>query len=72
MAIIVSILLALLSGVTVMFNNKYFWGKESNDNIATINSTLTSVDAVYSVNIIVILAIGFLAMLIFVFTLRGF
>jgi len=43
MAIAISVGMSLLIGVTFMFQTQYFWGKEDNSNINTINSTITNI-----------------------------
>jgi len=59
-------------GVTAMYNNKYFWGKESNQNINAINSSINSFNSVFDFTIIAIIIIVVLGIILFVCTFRGF
>lgn len=75
MAIAISIGVSLLIGVTVMFQTRYFWGKESNDNINTLNCTMTNLTSSFGtvgiIGFIVMVALfAFVAVLMF--TVRGF
>lgn len=58
MALAFSIGLALLVGVMFMFHTQYFWGKESNSNINTINCTLTNLSNSFgSINVVIVLIV---------------
>jgi len=76
MALVLSIGIALVIGVSIMYQTQYFWGKESNDNINTINCTMNNLsNTFYSVGglmPIVIVAIVFIGILMYTCTLRGF
>ena len=75
MAIIVSILLSLVAGVNIMYQNKYFWGKESNSNINTMNCTfnaLTDTVGTFGVILIAITMVAALAFVAFLCSCRGF
>lgn len=75
MAIIVSIVFSLITGVAFMYKTEYFWGKESNSNINTLNCTLNNMSDTFGVNtsfnmlIIVVIALAAIVMLC---TTRGF
>ena len=75
MALALSIALSLIVGISVMFTTKYFWGKESNDNINTLNCTMNNltsefgVSGIFSIIIIVVVAI---IIVIFRCSFRGF
>jgi len=72
MAVMISIFIALLSGVTVMFTTKYFWGMESNTNVASINASMTAVNSVYNVNVLVLVVVAVMVVVMAVCTVRGF
>jgi len=73
MAIAVSIVFSLVAGVTVMFENKYFWGKEDNPNICAMNTSLTSATAtVGSIVPLVVVVLAFLGAVMLLCTTRGF
>jgi len=72
MAIALSITISLLAGITVMYNNKYFWGKEDNQNINTINNTLTSFDSFTNISIVITVVIVVLAVVLLFCTRMGF
>jgi len=42
MAIALSIVISLIAGITAMYQTQYFWGKESNDNINTMNNSMNT------------------------------
>jgi len=42
MALILSVVISLVAGVTFMYTTQYFWGKESNSNINTLNCTMNN------------------------------
>lgn len=75
MAIALSIGISLIMGVTVMFNTQYFWGKEGNSNINTINCTMTnitsSVGTVSSLGLIIVV-VAVLAIAVLMCSCRGF
>jgi len=72
MAIALSIFISLIAGVTIMFENKYFWGKEDNQNIATINASITNFNSVVSIVPMVIILVVALGLVMLVCTMRGF
>jgi len=69
MAIAISIGLSLIAGITVMYNNQYFWNKEDNPNICAINTSMNSITNVTGtvgnigmmIVVILVLAIAVLA-----------
>ena len=42
MALILSVVISLVAVVTFLYTNQYFWGKESNSNINTLNCTMNN------------------------------
>jgi len=75
MAIILSVAISLLAGVTVMYSTQYFWGKESNSNINTMNATMNNLTASFgSVSvlgtIVVVIVLALVMMLLC--SVRGF
>ena len=67
MAIVLSITVSLVIGVTIMFHTKYFWGKEDNPNIYNINNTMTNLTGSFGTGtsllvIIIIVVVAFIAM----------
>ena len=75
MAIAVSIALSLIVGIGVMFNTKYFWGKESNPNINNLNCTITNMTnqfGTFSVTGVIILIVVALAAILILSCSRGF
>ena len=72
MAIALSIAVSLLVGVTVMFETQYFWGKEDNSNIATINASITNFNSVFNIVPIVIVLVVALGLVTLLCTCRGF
>jgi|GEM_PF-5002922 len=75
MAIVISVGMALLVGVTVMYQTQYFWGKESNSNINTLNCTMNNLTSSFGtssvLNLVVIIVI-FLAICMLLCSCRGF
>ena len=72
MAILISIVFSLLAGVTIMYENQYFWGKESNPNICTMNNTINNFNSSFDFVSIVIILLVSLGIIMYVCTLRGF
>ena len=75
MAIILSIGISLVAGVTFMYNTQYFWGKEDNSNINTLNCTmnnLTGSFGTFSVLGVIVMAIVIASILMLSCSLRGF
>lgn len=75
MAIILSVVISLLAGVTVMYNTQYFWGKESNSNINTMNTTMndmTSSFGTFSVLGVIVVVIVLALALMGLCSCRGF
>ena len=75
MAIALSIVISLIAGVAAMYQTQYFWGKESNDNINTLNCTmnnLTSSFGTVSFLGIIILVVAVLAVSVLICSCRGF
>lgn len=75
MAIILSIVISLIAGVTFMYSTQYFWGKESNSNINTLNCTmnnLTSSFGTFSVLGIIVLVVVSAGALMLLCSCRGF
>lgn len=63
MAIALSVGLSLIVGITVMFQTKYFWGKESNPNINNLNCTMTNLTSSFgTVNTLVVIVVVVLAL----------
>ena len=75
MAIALSIVISLITGVTFMFNTQYFWGKEDNPNINNINCTMTNLtNSIGTIGFfgMIILIIGVLIVSVFMCSCRGF
>lgn len=75
MAIALSIGMSLLVGVTFMFQTQYFWGKEDNSNINTLNCTITNITNSFgTVGTLgtIILIVLVLAVALLMCTTRGF
>jgi len=72
MAIAISILLALIAGITIMFQTQYFWGKEDNPNIASINTSMTNFNSAYGLMPIVVVLVLALIIGLIMCTMRGF
>ena len=54
-----------------MYQTRAFWGKESNENINTINNTLNTVSAPNLIFIVIVI-VGVLTGAMFLTTCRGF
>jgi len=75
MAIVISIMISLITGVSIMYNTQYFWGKESNSNINTMNCTINNMTSTFSVSgffALVIVVVAVAAVVMFMCTARGF
>ena len=72
MAIVMSVLFSLVAGVYVMYENQYFWGKEDNSNINTMNNTMNTVGSVTNLSVVIVVILVAVGMLMFVSTFRGF
>ena len=51
---VLSIVICLIVGVYVMYETKAFWGKESNYNINTLNTTMNFMSSTNLLNVIVV------------------
>ena len=72
MAIAISIIFSLVAGVTVMYNNKYFWGKEDNQNINTMNCSINNFNSVINFSAVAVAVIVVLGGVMLLCTTRGF
>ena len=75
MALILSVGICLLAGVTFMYSTQYFWGKESNSNINTLNCTmnnLTSSFGTFNVLSVIVVVVVLAAIIMFMCSCRGF
>jgi len=75
MAIALGIGLVFIIGVTVMFQTQYFWGKESNENINTINCTISNVTGSFGTGsflLVIVVVVVLAAAMLFLCTARGF
>ena len=72
MAIAVSIVFSLIAGVTAMYNNKYFWGKEDNPNICAMNTSINNFNSVFDFTAVAVVVIVALGAIMFLCTTRGF
>ena len=75
MAIALSIVISLIAGITFMFSTEYFWDKEDNPNINTINCTMTNIsNSVGSIGLlgVIILVVAVLCIAVFMCSCRGF
>lgn len=58
-------------GVLIMYETKAFWGKESNQNINTMNCTMNFMNSFNLIPVVVIIVVG-LIVVMFLTTCRGF
>ena len=75
MAIVCSIGLSLVLGVSFMFSTEYFWGKEDNPNICSINATMTNLTGTIGnigMLLVTVLVVGLLVAVVFGLSSRGF
>lgn len=67
-----SISLCLVIGVYVMYETKAFWGKESNSNINTMNTTMNFLSSTNLLPVIITIVILTLAVGMLLSTRMGF
>jgi len=75
MAIALSIAISLIAGITFMFTTQYFWGKEDNSNINTLNCTMTNITNSFgtaSSIVMIVIIVSVLAIAVFMCSCRGF
>ena len=75
MAIILSIGISLVAGVTFMYNTQYFWGKESNSNINTMNATMNDMTGsfgTFSVLGVIVMVLVLAGAVMLLCSVRGF
>jgi len=75
MALILSVVISLVAGVTFMYTTQYFWGKESNSNINTLNCTmnnLTNSFGTFSVLGTIVIVVVLAAIMMLMCSCRGF
>ena len=75
MAIALSVIVSLIIGVTVMYQTQYFWGKEDNSNINTLNCTMNNLTGSFGTSsslMLILVVVAGLIIGIYVSTMRGF
>lgn len=71
-SLVISISLCLVIGVYIMYETKAFWGKESNQNINTINATMNIIGGTNLLPFIILLVVLVLIIGLMMTTKRGF
>lgn len=62
-SLVLSISVCLVIGVLVMYETKAFWGKESNENINTLNCTMNLLSAHNLIPLVILVVAGLLVAL---------
>jgi hypothetical protein len=71
-SLVISISLCLVIGVYIMYETKAFWGKESNQNINTINTTMNFMSSTNLLPVIIVIVVAALIIGLMMTTNRGF
>ena len=71
-SLVLSISICLIIGVLIMYETKAFWGKESNSNINTLNTTMNFLSSNNLLLVIVAVTVCSLAICMLMTTRAGF